>query len=164
MGSNLMSRRNQHRTIEIAIETVRRQLNRPENAELLAKLPKAKRREKIHRPEGPPSEWPSLRIEDLRPGSALYDGNGSRCAAGPGLSPKLAVDERVDPFLAVTVSVPGPQSTVVGTAVRAEADRVVAAVGANAYRLPGPGPIRSDTFAPMIRSLPKNAPQAAQCP
>ena len=83
MGSNLMSRRNQHRTIEIAIETVRRQLNAPENAELLAKLPKAKRREKIHRPEGPPSEWPSMRIEDLRPGSALYDGNGSAALPDP---------------------------------------------------------------------------------
>jgi hypothetical protein len=80
MGSNLMSRRNQHRTIEIAIETVKRQLNEPENAELLAKLPKAKRQEKIHRPEGPPSEWPSLRIEDLRPGSPLYSGNGSAAA------------------------------------------------------------------------------------
>ena len=73
MGNNLMRRRNQHRTIEIAIETVRRQLDRPENAELLAKLPKATRQEKIRRPDGPPSHWPSLRIEDLRPGSALYE-------------------------------------------------------------------------------------------
>lgn len=85
MGNNLMSRRNQHRTIEIAIETVRRQLDRPENAELLAKLPKATRQEKIRRPEGPPSQWPSLRIEDLRPGSALYEtpagsANGSGAA------------------------------------------------------------------------------------
>jgi NTE family protein len=80
MGSNLMSRRNQHRTLKVAIETVKRQLNEPQNAELLAKLPKASRPEKIHRPAGPPSEWPSLRIEDLRPGSPLYDGNGTSSA------------------------------------------------------------------------------------
>jgi NTE family protein len=80
MGSNLMSRRNQHRTLEIAIETVKRQLGEPEHAEALAKLPKARRKEKIHRPDGPPSEWPSLRIEDLRPGSPLYSGNGDGAA------------------------------------------------------------------------------------
>ena len=77
MGRNLMSRKNQHRTIEIAIETVKRQLHRPENADLLANLPKASRPEKIHRPEGPPSEWPSLSLEDLRPGSPLYEASGN---------------------------------------------------------------------------------------
>lgn len=77
MGRNLMSRRNQHRTIEAAIESVKRQLAEPENAELLARLPEARRPEKIRRPSGPPSEWPSLRVEDLRPGAALYETNGS---------------------------------------------------------------------------------------
>ena len=76
MGANLMSRRNQHRTIEVAIETVKRQLNAPENVELLAQLPKAKRPEKIHRPEGPASEWPSMSLGDLGPGSPLYEANG----------------------------------------------------------------------------------------
>ena len=84
MGGNLMSRRNQHRTIEVAIETVKRQLNRPENAELLAKLPRAKRQEKIQRPAGPPSEWPSLRIEDLRPGAPLYEETPAGSANGDG--------------------------------------------------------------------------------
>ena len=77
MGRNLMSRRNQHKTLETAIRTVREQLHRPENAELLAKLPKAKRPETIFRPEGPPETWPALSIEALRPGSAVYDANGS---------------------------------------------------------------------------------------
>ncbi|MDQ3758422.1 MAG: patatin-like phospholipase family protein [Actinomycetota bacterium] len=77
MGRNLMSRRNQHRTIEIAIETVKRQLNAPENVALLAQLPQAARPEKIHRPEGPATEWPSMRLEDLRPGSPLYEANGN---------------------------------------------------------------------------------------
>ncbi|CAN5133178.1 hypothetical protein BH24ACT23_BH24ACT23_11240 [soil metagenome] len=85
MGANLMSRRNQHRTIEVAIETVKRQLDLSHNAEHLAKLPKASRPEKIHRPEGPASEWPSLSLEDLRPGSPLYgepgpSGNGAALA------------------------------------------------------------------------------------
>jgi hypothetical protein len=80
MGSNLMSRRNRHRTIEVAIETVKRQLHEPEVAELLAKLPPARRPEKIQRPDGPPSEWPSLRIEDLRPGAPLYAANGDGAA------------------------------------------------------------------------------------
>ena len=77
MGRNLMSRKNQHRTIEVAIETVKRQLNAPENAELLAKLPKATRQEKIHRPAGPISEWPSMSLADLRPGSPVYESNGN---------------------------------------------------------------------------------------
>jgi NTE family protein len=80
MGSNLMSTRNRHRTIEVAFETVKRQLNEPRNAELLARLPRAKRPEKVRRPDGPPSEWPSLRIQELRPGSPLYSGNGDGAA------------------------------------------------------------------------------------
>lgn len=80
MGRNLMSRKNQNRTIEVAIESVKRQLNSPANAELLAGLPKASRPEKIHRPEGPVSEWPSLSLADLRPGSPLYEQNGDGAA------------------------------------------------------------------------------------
>ena len=82
MGRNLMSRKNRHRTLETAIRTVREQLQRPENAELLARLPKAKRPEKIHRPEGPPESWPALSVDALRPGSPVYDasGNGSAIA------------------------------------------------------------------------------------
>ncbi|MDQ3729564.1 MAG: patatin-like phospholipase family protein [Actinomycetota bacterium] len=76
MGNNLMSRRNQHRTIEVAIETVKRQLDAPENVELLAQLPKASRPEKIHRPDGPASKWPSMSLADLRPGSPVYEANG----------------------------------------------------------------------------------------
>ncbi len=69
MGGNLMSRRNRHRTLETAIETVRRQLREPRIAEVLADLPESPRPEKIERPAGPPSRWPSLRLEDLRPGT-----------------------------------------------------------------------------------------------
>jgi hypothetical protein len=81
MGRHLQSRKNQHRTIEVAIETVKRQLNAPENAELLAKLPKATRQEKIHRPAGPISEWPSMSLADLRPGSPVYESNGNGSSA-----------------------------------------------------------------------------------
>ncbi|MDQ2676439.1 MAG: hypothetical protein M3Y34_06490, partial [Actinomycetota bacterium] len=77
MGRNLMSRKNQHRTIEVAIETVKRQLNAPENVELLAQLPKAKRPEKIHRPQGPVSDWPSMSLADLRPGSPIYESSAN---------------------------------------------------------------------------------------
>ncbi len=80
MGRNLMSRKNQHQTIEVAIETVKRQLDAPENADLLAQLPKAARPEKINRPSGPPSEWPSLSLGDLQPGSSLYQANGNGAA------------------------------------------------------------------------------------
>ncbi len=72
MGRNLMSRGNQHRTIQIAIETVKRQLSEPRNAALLAELPPAARQEKIHRPAGPPEEWPAMSLADLRPGSPVY--------------------------------------------------------------------------------------------
>ena len=83
MGRNLMSRRYRHRTIETAIETVRRQLHEPRNAEILSRLPAARRPEKIHRPPGPPSEWPTLRIEDLRPGAPIYDRNGGAVQRDP---------------------------------------------------------------------------------
>ena len=70
MGGNLMSRRNRHRTLETAIRTVRRQLREPAIAEALAALPECARPEKIERPPGPPSSWPALSIEDLRPDPA----------------------------------------------------------------------------------------------
>jgi len=84
MGRNLMSRANQHRTIEVAIETVKRQLAEPQNEALLAQLPAALRQEKIRRPDGPPEEWPAMSLADLRPGSPLYEvqanGNGRAVA------------------------------------------------------------------------------------
>ena len=82
MGHNLMSRRNQHRTLEVAIETVKRQLDKPENVELLAKLPKASRPEKIYRPAGPVPEWPSMSLADLRPGAPIYESSTNGGSAG----------------------------------------------------------------------------------
>jgi NTE family protein len=59
MSRNLMSTRNRNRVIEVARRTVAAQLAEPENAELLAGLP-AGAPERIERPPGPPSEWPTL--------------------------------------------------------------------------------------------------------
>ncbi len=59
MGPNLMSRRNRHRTIEVAQRTVAAQLREPANRELLSSLPPG-RAEKISRPDAPPSDWPGL--------------------------------------------------------------------------------------------------------
>src|SRR5215210_1916512 len=59
MGPNLMSRRNRQRTIEVARRTVGEQLARPENRSAMTGLPPG-RKEKIHRPDVPPSEWPDL--------------------------------------------------------------------------------------------------------
>ena len=59
MSRNLMSTRNRNRVIEVARRTVARQLCEPENAELLAQLPPGEP-ERIERPAGPPSEWPTL--------------------------------------------------------------------------------------------------------
>ena len=66
MSRNLMSTRNRNRVIEIARRTVAAQLAEPGNAKLLAGLP-AGAPERIERPPGPPSEWPSLL--DLQAGS-----------------------------------------------------------------------------------------------
>jgi NTE family protein len=60
MGPNLMSRRRRNRVIDVARRTVAEQLREPVIEELVAGLPKARRVEKIRRPEGPPSEWPPL--------------------------------------------------------------------------------------------------------
>jgi NTE family protein len=60
MGPNLMSRGNRNRVIETARRTVAEQLSEPRNRELLAELPAGDPRT-IHRPEGPPSEWPDWR-------------------------------------------------------------------------------------------------------
>jgi NTE family protein len=67
MGPNLMSPRRRNQVIEVARRTVAEQLDEPRNRELLAGLPAGDPR-KVHRPEGPPSEWPGL--EELQPGAA----------------------------------------------------------------------------------------------
>ena len=60
MGPNLMSSRRRNEVIEVARRTVAEQLDEPRNRELLAGLPAGDPR-KVHRPEGPPSEWPDWR-------------------------------------------------------------------------------------------------------
>jgi NTE family protein len=57
MGGNLMSRKGRHQVLEMAIETVRRQLLTAENQKLLAALP-AGEPDRVRRPAGPPSTWP----------------------------------------------------------------------------------------------------------
>ena len=59
MGSNLMSGRRRHDVIELAQRTVGEQLRKPEVSGLLAGLP-AGAPERIARPDGAPSEWPSI--------------------------------------------------------------------------------------------------------
>jgi NTE family protein len=59
MGPNLMRTGNRNQVIDVARETVARQLAEPEIRDLLADLPPG-RPEKVRRPEGPPSEWPPL--------------------------------------------------------------------------------------------------------
>jgi NTE family protein len=59
MSRNLMSTRNRNRVIEVARRTVAEQLAEPGNRELLAALPPGAR-ERIERPAGPPSSWPTL--------------------------------------------------------------------------------------------------------
>jgi NTE family protein len=78
MGPNLMSRRNRHRVIETAIETVAEQLRDPTVGEALAGLPPG-RPEKIHRPAGPPDGWPPLEV--LRVRSERRRGAGDRRGA-----------------------------------------------------------------------------------
>jgi NTE family protein len=60
MGGNLMSRSRRHGVIDLAIETVSRQLRRAEVRERLAGLP-AGEPDRVRRPPGPPSTWPALR-------------------------------------------------------------------------------------------------------
>ncbi len=67
MGPNLMSPRRRNQVIDVARRTVAGQLDEPRNRELLAKLQPGDPR-KVHRPEGPPSEWPDWR--ELLPGRA----------------------------------------------------------------------------------------------
>jgi NTE family protein len=65
MGPNLMSRRNRNPVIATAQRTVARQLQRPENRELVSQLPPGDER-RVRRPDGPPSEWPDLEeVRDL---------------------------------------------------------------------------------------------------
>jgi NTE family protein len=59
MGPNLMRTGNRNQVIEVARETVARQLAEPEIRNLLAPLPEG-RPEKVRRPDGPPSKWPPL--------------------------------------------------------------------------------------------------------
>jgi NTE family protein len=59
MGPNLMRTGNRNQVIEVARETVARQLAEPEIRNLLAALPEG-RPEKVRRPDGPPSKWPPL--------------------------------------------------------------------------------------------------------
>ena len=59
MGSNLMSGRRRHEVIELARRTVAEQLRAPDVRPLLEGLPPGIP-ERIERPPGPPSEWPSL--------------------------------------------------------------------------------------------------------
>jgi NTE family protein len=59
MGPNLMRTGNRNQVIEMARETVARQLAEPAIRDLLAGLP-AGRPEKVRRPAGPPSDWPPL--------------------------------------------------------------------------------------------------------
>ena len=73
MGSNLMSSRNRHATLEMARRTTREQIAHPEIAEALSSLPRAARAEKVRRPEGPPESWPANTLADLRPGSPVYE-------------------------------------------------------------------------------------------
>ncbi|CAN5611018.1 patatin-like phospholipase family protein [soil metagenome] len=85
MGRNLMSSRNRHRTLTTAIDTVRAQLQRDDVKHLLADLPKAARPEKVDRPAGPPSSWPTLDLSELRPGSPIYaegESEGDEVSAG----------------------------------------------------------------------------------
>lgn len=59
MGRNLMRRSRRNEVIAVAKRTVAEQLRLPQHRQLLAELP-AGRTEKVHRPAGPPSEWPPL--------------------------------------------------------------------------------------------------------
>jgi NTE family protein len=59
MGPNLMRTGNRNEVIEVARQTVARQLAEPSIRELIAALP-AGRPEKVRRPDGPPSGWPPL--------------------------------------------------------------------------------------------------------
>ena len=59
MGANLMSTKNRHQVIEMAIETVGQQLREPRVRELLRELPEGEPH-KIARPEGPPETWPQI--------------------------------------------------------------------------------------------------------
>jgi NTE family protein len=59
MGPNLMRTENRNQVIDVARETVARQLAEPEIQDLLAPLPPG-RPEKVRRPAGPPSNWPPL--------------------------------------------------------------------------------------------------------
>ena len=57
MGGNLMSRKRRHEVIELAMRTVAKQLRHSAVRGLLEDLPPGDR-DRIRRPQGPPSKWP----------------------------------------------------------------------------------------------------------
>ena len=59
MGRNLMRRKERHRTIELARQTVAEQLRDPAVAHILAELPEGEQH-KIARPDGDPASWPPM--------------------------------------------------------------------------------------------------------
>jgi len=59
MGDNMMSRRNRREVAELAARTVAKQIDAPDNWDLLADLPEGEPH-KVARPAGQPSEWPVL--------------------------------------------------------------------------------------------------------
>jgi NTE family protein len=61
MGHNWMSAERRQDVIDMAEETVAKQLRSPEIQELLGDLPRGEPH-KISRPSGPPSSWPELRV------------------------------------------------------------------------------------------------------
>ncbi len=67
MGVNLMSTSNRNQVIEVARRTVASQLRGPENRQLIAELPSGSRPERVRRPPGPPSQWPSLDLISPEP-------------------------------------------------------------------------------------------------
>lgn len=79
MGRNLMSGRRRHELIELATRTVAEQLRAPAVAKLLADLPPGAP-ERVGRPPGPSSEWPSLVVAAAPPGT----GSSGPSAAAPG--------------------------------------------------------------------------------
>jgi NTE family protein len=59
MGNNLMSGRRRHELITLAIRTVSEQLRMVDASSLLRELPPGEP-ERVRRPAGPPSEWPTF--------------------------------------------------------------------------------------------------------
>jgi hypothetical protein len=82
MGSNLMSGRRRHELIELARRTVAEQLRAPAIAEALADLPPGAP-ERIARPDGPPSQWPTLVRSPAGREAKTPGGAAAGAAGGP---------------------------------------------------------------------------------